>query len=136
MILDCLKETAEVGSDFAPTERNAATFFKLGLGWSLQGEPSLVAVDDEGAILGYTLWGPLASPELDYLSQSCAGLGTYVLPVARRFGVSHDLRNAAFQVAKAQGYSRILGTTYDRRGLNSVLKLGFVPCGELVEKKL
>lgn len=134
MITSCLEETAAQGADFAPTPRSVEALWALGLGWATAGDPTLV-FEDAGELLGYTLWGELASP-CDLRSHTCAALGTYVVPKARRRGVSAKLRNAAFEVADARWYQRVLGSVYTKANLDAVMRVGFVPTGLLVEKRL
>lgn len=135
MIRQCLEETAEVGADWAPTDGNVDKLLKLGLKWSAAGDPTLVAETDDGDLVAYTLWGELPS-ELDVRSRTCAALGTFVADTYRRRGVARGLRERALAVAKAKGYDRVLGSTYDPGGHDSATAVGFKPIGSLVEKRL
>lgn len=132
LIGSCLRETAAAGADWAPSERNVHGLFQLGLAWAAAGDPALVLVDSTEQVVGYTLWG-----RLDTMAEgTCAGLGTYIEPELRGSGLVSRLREWAFNIARNRGYSRVLGSCYDDRALKSTLKLGFKPCGVLVEKIL
>jgi len=137
MILDCLRANAEAGADMLPTEKNAGALWAFGLRAALRGDPCLVAVAAEGDVLGYTEWADLGNPlGLDYKARILAGLGTYVVPSHRRFGVSHLLRDAAESMGHLLGFGKVVGVAYHEAGLASVLARGYTVTGTAVEKVL
>ncbi len=131
MIQDCLTDTYAEGAELAPTARNAAALWELGLSWSLRGEPTLVACN--GQPVAFTLWGEFPNVAgLDTRTKTCSGIATYVAPTYRRTGVSKVLRAQALAMAKERGMT-VRGVAYSEAGLRSVLTLGFQQVGIMVE---
>lgn len=134
MILDMLKSTSDAGARFLPTDRNVRVLLQLGMTYSQNGEPTLVALDN-GVIVGFTIWGS-GEPPFDLSEDICQGFGTYVVPNLRRKRVASALRLYAMDVARNKGYSVIEGTAYDAQGEQSALAVGFVPVGTQLECRL
>lgn len=135
MLLDCLRVNADAGADLAPTQHNAETFAALGVRWSAEGEPSLVAVDEQGEVAGFTLWGGMPCP-WEFVAPLCHGICTYVRADVRRTGVASALRERALMVAKRRGYAKVTGVAFHAEGKASALANGFTVVGEQVEARL
>jgi len=137
MILDLLAENAPLGADMAPTEENVAILLALGMQWASRGDPTLVACDSSGQVIGFTLWGAFDNMAGVLLTKrTCNGVGTYVVPAWRNQGVASELRRAAANCARAKGYERVLGATFHEAALRSTLRVGFKVIGQVTEWQL
>ncbi len=127
MIFDCLAEAR----DFKQCYENADLLLAMGLRAAADGQPTLVAVEQDH-VIGYTLWVSIQGPFV-LRDRVLAGYGTYILREYRRRHIATDLRLIAQEMAVIGGYSRVQGTAYDERGLASVLCVGWRAVGTLVE---
>lgn len=98
-----------------------------------EGEAVVVAEQME-EIVGYCAWVhlPGCPPE------AVEGLGTYVMPLARKDYVSHDMRVYATDHARRRGYEYVRGEVAmsNEAGLKSALANGFEITGYTVRKEL
>lgn len=123
-----LEEHCRAGGDFLPTRRNVEAFIRRGVKAAAQGDPCLLAIQD-GKIVGFCLWAGIDAGDLDLRDRICQGLGTYVVPTARRQGWSKRIRARALEVAAEAGYTRVDGVAIDKRGLAAGKAAGFATRG-------
>jgi hypothetical protein len=80
------------------------------LGFALAGDPSLVAVDSAGRIIGYIEWGkPGSTDAFDLRRRLVHAFGAYVVPELRHERVSMSLRDRGCEIARAKGYEAVTG---------------------------
>lgn len=130
-----LTENYAAGGDFRPTRRNVEAFVRKGVKSASQGDPCLLAYAG-GELVGFTLWTGAPDLGLDQRDRVCFGLGTYVIPSARRQGWSRRLREVAKETASAAGYTRIDGVALDKRGLLAGQAVGGQVVGVMVRMSI
>lgn len=136
MLAGMLFETSRHGAQLLPTDKNVGVLLRLGMDFSLKGEPTLIALDN-GKPVGMILWGSLPNPlGMDTAYELCVGFGTFVEPSVRRKRVSCALRLAAQEIARKRGYDVVRGTAYSEEGEMSAVAAGFKPVGTEVEYRL
>jgi len=98
-----------------------------------EGEAVVVA-EQLGGLVGYCAWVHLPSSPVGCVE----GIGTYVVPMARKEYVSHDMRVFATEHARRLGYDFIRGelALNNEAGLKSALANGFEISGYTVRKDL
>lgn len=133
LVMEFLSESLADGNDFLPSAENAVRILERGMRAAEQGDPTLLAVSD-GKIVGFAAWVG-TEPWLQTKSRLCMGIGTYVVPRARRQGWSRKLREAAFELARGK-YDKVEGIALQRNGYAASLAVGFKPAGVLVRKEL
>lgn len=105
-----LQDGERHGSDLLCTQRNVGTLWRLGLEFALAGDPSLVAIDSSGSIIGYIEWGrPVGANSFDCRRNLVHAFGAYVVPEERHGGVNIALRDRGCEIAKAKGYDAVTG---------------------------
>lgn len=130
-----LTEHYAAGGDFRPTRQNTEAFLRRGVQGAAAGDPCVVAIEG-GKIVGFTLWVGLPDFGLETRERVCSGLGTYVVKECRRQGWSRRIREAAIELAKTAGYTRLDGTALDRRGLKAAESTGATVVGVQVRLPL
>lgn len=95
---------------------------------------AVVVAEQFDELIGFCAWVHLPGTPADGVE----GLGTYVVPQARKDYVSHDLRVYATDHARRLGYKYVTGTLAldNEAGLKSALANGFTVAGYLVRKEL
>lgn len=95
---------------------------------------AVVVAEQMGDIIGFCAWVHLPGlpPEV------VEGLGTYVVPMARKDYVSHDMRVYATDHARRLGYQYVRGEVAlnNDAGLKSALANGFEISGYVIRKEL
>lgn len=130
-----LKEHYAVGSDFRPTRRNVEAFIRKGVKAAAKNDPCLLAYDG-GELIGFCIWAGMPDAGLDLRERVCLGLGTYIIPSKRRQGWSKRIREAAKEVARTAGYTRLDGVALDKRGLKAGQSVGGNVVGVMVRLQL
>jgi GNAT superfamily N-acetyltransferase len=134
LMREFLTETFEDGGDFLPTEQNVITLVQRGIAAADSGDPCLIALEDKP--VGFTMVIGVPTGTLDMRGKLAAGVGTFVVRDARRAGWGKRLREAAYAVAKAAGYTRIDGVARTPEALASAKAADCVPAGVFVTKVL
>lgn len=95
---------------------------------------AVVVAEQLDEIIGFCAWVhlPGCPPE------AVEGIGTYVLPLARKDYVSHDMRQYASDHARRRGYQYVRGEVAmsNEAGLKSALANGFEITGYTIRKEL
>jgi len=69
----------------------------------------LVAVAEDGSLVGFHFWVPCGIPGLEVDYTTLQG-GTYVVPTFRKQGIASVLRNEATKLAVQAGYKYVIAT--------------------------
>jgi GNAT superfamily N-acetyltransferase len=135
LLANLLDASCAAGSRVLPTPQNVDNLFAQAVAGAAEGDPCLIAVNDDGVALGLVVWkGQPVDTTID--GKVCYGLGTVVAPHARRQGVSRLLRDRATQIARERGYTVVFGAAYAKDALQACIDAGFHIVGVMVEKPL
>lgn len=95
---------------------------------------AVVVAEQMGDIIGYCAWVHLPGTPPGMVE----GLGTYVVPMARKDYVGHDMRMFATDHARRRGYQFVRGEAAlnNEAGLRSALSNGFEIVAYVVRKDL
>lgn len=121
-----LVEQHELGSPVLPSEKNLEVFervFRHYVSPSPEFPGVVVMVDDAAVFMA----GAVGEVFETALGRVASGHGTYVVPDARRLGLSAAVRESAFVRLRELGFSVVTGVTVvgNDAGAASVEKLGF-----------
>src|SRR3990167_860035 len=122
------------GGDLLPTARSVEHLIMFGLAFAAAGDPSYVAVDAAGTLLGYIEWGQLALP-MDQRWRTCHTFGSFVIPPARHMGIARRLRYAARDRCLDLGIERVIGPVHlmNTDGLKEFIQQGAWPTSMQME---
>jgi hypothetical protein len=106
----------------------------VGITHGIRSGEAVVVAEQMGEIIGYCAWVHLPGLPPGVVE----GLGTYVLPMARKDYVSHDMRVYATDHARRMGYQYVRGEVAlnNEAGLKSALANGFEISGYVIRKEL
>lgn len=112
IVMKYLRETYEQGGDFPPTLENAAAFTQHGIQGAAEGDPCIVAVEDNGKIVGFVMARGVFFPGMETRDITIRSWGSYVLPECRGKRYAIQLFMVMGRLAKQKGYTRLLGFTH------------------------
>lgn len=127
LVMKYLHETYDQGGDFPPTLENAAAFVQHAIQGAREGDPCLVAQEDDGTIAGFVMARGVFFPGMETREVTLRSWGSYVLPQYRGSAYAVKLFMVVGRLAKQKGYTRILGfthgTDYTEHGTKVVEKI-------------
>lgn len=130
-----LTHSYDCAGDLVPDDHNTEAFTDLGYTYTTAGEPTLLVTGPDGAIVGMTIWGPVATP-LHMRARTCHAIATYVVPAFRRHQAATTLYRAAAAMARVQRYERVDSIALDEPGEKALRRAGFAREGVLVRRHL
>lgn len=100
----------------------------------IRAREAVVVAEQIGEIVGFCAWVHIPGCPADAVE----GIGTYVLPMARKEYVSHDMRQFATDHARRLGYKFIRGEVAlnNEAGIKSAVANGFEITGYTIRKEL
>lgn len=134
LVMAFLVEHYNDGGDFKPTRKNVELLIRRGMQAATKGDPVLIAYE-AGEPIAFGMYLGIETP-LELRERILHGLGTYVIPKARRAGWGKRLRTVGFEMGARAGYTRSDGIALSDIGLASGKASGCIPVGVLVRKKL
>jgi L-amino acid N-acyltransferase YncA len=111
LVMHYLRDTYAEGGDFPPTLDNAAAFTKHAVDGAKEGDPCIVGELD-GKIIGFVMARGLHFPGMQTRDNTIRSWGSYVEPEYRRHGYGITLYMMMARLARAAGYTRLLGMTH------------------------
>lgn len=124
----------EMGRDILPLTCNVNHLLRTGLEAAQNGDPCLIIWRD-GKPVGFTYWtGPPAGLVLK--ERIITAMGTYIDPEYRGKKLSTELRDAAIAIANSEGYDRVNGSAFDKRGWETLTKQGWSTDGLYMTRRI